>query len=73
MPMVAVKQPYVLFVVNDDTPQHPRAEQDNLGTMICFHSRYNLGDEHSFHEPDDFLMDLLEKKLGEYEKSEKKI
>jgi hypothetical protein len=55
MPMVAVKQPYVLFVVNDDTPQHPRAEQDNLGTMICFHSRYNLGDEHSFHEPDDFL------------------
>ena len=23
MPMVAVKQPYVLFVVNDDTPQHP--------------------------------------------------
>ena len=54
MPMVAVKQPYVLFVVNDDTPQHPRAEQDNLGTMICFHSRYNLGDEHSFHEPDDF-------------------
>lgn len=73
MPMVAVKQPYVLFVVNDDTPQHPRAEQDNLGTMICFHSRYNLGDEHSFHEPDDFLMDLLEKKLGDYEEAEEKF
>lgn len=73
MPMVAVKQPYVLFVVTDDTPQNPRKEQDNLGTMICFHNRYSLGDEHSFHDPDDFLMDLLEEKLGDTEETEKKI
>ncbi len=26
-------------------PFNPRKEMDNLGTMICFHRRYNLGDE----------------------------
>lgn len=27
----------------DDNPSNPR-EDDNLGTMVCFHNRYNLGD-----------------------------
>jgi len=27
----------------DDDPSNPR-EDDNLGTMVCFHNRYNLGD-----------------------------
>lgn len=30
---------------DDDIVDSPR-NWDNLGTMICFHSRYNLGDEH---------------------------
>ena len=71
--MVAIRQPYILFVVNDDTPENPRTDQDNLGTMVCFHSRYNLGDKHSFNEPDDFLMEALEAKLGDTEGAEEKF
>lgn len=29
----------------DQDPPHPRTEYDNLGTMVAFHRRYNLGDE----------------------------
>jgi hypothetical protein len=31
---------------NDSDNESPR-EWDNLGTMVCFHRRYNLGDKHS--------------------------
>ena len=31
----------------DESPESPR-EWDNMGTMVCFHPRYNLGDKHSF-------------------------
>lgn len=30
-------------IVQDQSPQSPR-EWDNLGTMVCFHNRYDLGD-----------------------------
>ena len=30
----------------DESPESPR-EWDNLGTMMCFHPRYNLGDKHT--------------------------
>jgi len=32
---------------HDDQMESPR-EDDNMGKMICFHSRHNLGDEHNF-------------------------
>ena len=28
----------------DDDPSNPR-EDDNLGTMVCFHNNYDLGDK----------------------------
>ena len=31
----------------DDNPIDPRKDCDNLGTMVCFHKRYNLGDKHN--------------------------
>jgi hypothetical protein len=31
-------------VEQDHDPLNPRKEWDNLGTMVCKHSRYNLGD-----------------------------
>ena len=71
--MVAVKQPYILFLVNDTNPQNPRAEQNNFGKMICFHRRYNIGDEHKFNDPDEFLVDLLEEKLGDTDAAEDKF
>lgn len=35
---------YTVKVVQDTDPESPR-DWDNLGTMICWHSRYLLGDE----------------------------
>lgn len=39
---------YTVKVVQDENPLNPREEYDNLCTMVCFHSRYNLGDKHDF-------------------------
>ncbi len=50
---------YRLQIQQDEGYENPR-EWDNLGTMICFHSRYNLGDKHDYSEPRDMLIDLLE-------------
>jgi hypothetical protein len=36
---------YKIEVIPDDDAQNPRKEFDNLGTMVCFHGRYDLGDE----------------------------
>lgn len=35
---------YTIEVIQDEEPFDPR-ENDNLGTMVCFHSRYTLGDK----------------------------
>jgi len=37
----------------DDTPENPR-DWDNLGTMICWHRRYTLGDKHHCPDPQTF-------------------
>ena len=34
-------------IFQDETPPNPREEFNNLGTMLCFHKRYNLGDSTS--------------------------
>lgn len=47
----------VLRIVHDNDIQSPR-EDDNLGAMVCWHSRYSLGDDHSHSEPTDFLQAL---------------
>jgi hypothetical protein len=39
----------------DEDPQNPRTEWDNMGTMTCFHNRYSLGDKHQYKAPWDFL------------------
>ena len=41
------KENYELEILQDESPESPR-EWENLGTMICFHRRYNLGDKHNF-------------------------
>lgn len=66
MSLVARKQPYLLQVMYDDDPMNPRTDYDNFGRMICWHSRYNLGDEHHFDDPNDFLQDLTRRTVSEY-------
>jgi len=45
---------YIIKIEQDDLTEGPR-EWDNLGTIACFHSRYNLGDEHNFSGPDELV------------------
>ena len=42
---------YAIIIQNDTDPSNPR-EWDNLGTMLCFHRRYNLGDDQKQVEAD---------------------
>ncbi len=43
-------------IVSDTDPMDPR-EWDCAGRMICWHHRYNLGDEHDY-DRDDFMREL---------------
>lgn len=45
---------YTIKIAQDESPESPR-EWDNLGKMVCFHSRYNLGDKHTYTTPEEFL------------------
>lgn len=49
----------------DEDPPNPRTDWDNLGTMVAFHKRYNLGDKTDYKEDHyeswDELRDAIEK------------
>ena len=49
---------YTLTVEYCDSAIDPR-EWDNICTMVCWHSRYNLGDKHRYDDSDEFFSDLL--------------
>jgi hypothetical protein len=51
------KENYILEIIQDESPESPR-EWDNLGTMICFHRRYNLGDNHKYRHSIELFADL---------------
>lgn len=42
--LMAVQDSYVLMVQPDDILISPREVDEHFGTMVCFHSRYALGD-----------------------------
>ena len=44
---------YKLEVFRDEFAESPR-EWDNLGKMVCWHRRYNLGDKHEYKDPQEF-------------------
>ena len=43
-------------IVQDNYPESPR-DWDNLFKMICFSSKYNLGDKHTYSNPQNFIDD----------------
>lgn len=43
----------LLKIVSDENPEDPR-KWSNLGTMVCWHRRYRLGDRHEFGSPEEF-------------------
>lgn len=44
---------FVIEIYPDFNIPDPRKEWDNAATIVCFHRRYNLGDEHNFRDIDD--------------------
>lgn len=48
---------YEIEIHQDGMVQDPRKDMDWIGTMVCFHSRYNLGDEHDY-SPEGFTTEL---------------
>lgn len=43
---------YLIKIFPDENGDNPRS-WDNIGTMVCFHNRYNLGDNH-FYDHNDY-------------------
>ena len=65
---------YTIKIEEDSDPMHPRVDFDNAGTMVCWHSRYNLGDlekgrpiSKNYQEPIDLLYELAGIDRSEYQ------
>nr|DAJ66692.1 MAG TPA: hypothetical protein [Caudoviricetes sp.] len=58
MPYISAYKNYMLVVDQDDFPENPR-EWDNIGTMLCWHRQYGLGDKHGYASPRDFLEEMV--------------
>jgi hypothetical protein len=43
-----------IIISNEEYAQNPRTEWDNMGTMVCFHNRYDLGDKEHGYDSRDF-------------------
>jgi hypothetical protein len=44
---------YRIEIFYDTSPDSPR-NWDNMGTMVCFHNRYTLGDKNHGYDTDDY-------------------
>lgn len=62
---------HTINVICDDNPLNPREEFDNLANMVCFHSKYNIGDGHDYSNPETFFADITD--LDTYENTEEEI
>jgi len=55
---------YQIEIIHDEFAHNPRTEWDNLGTMVCFHRRYELGDRYHGYRSSDFnSWDELKKQI----------
>lgn len=55
---------YTIKIHNDEVAESPREAWDNLGTMVTFHRRYNMGDtDHGYRWEDYEGWDALEKEI----------
>jgi hypothetical protein len=44
----------------DEFALDPRKEYDNVGTMVCWHRKYNLGDMQPKCSPSDYMLSVLD-------------
>lgn len=72
---------YTINVEYNQDPANPRTEWNNVCTMVCFHSRYNLGDmerfgksyrpiSENYREPIDLLYELASVDRDEYQEKQ---
>jgi hypothetical protein len=54
---------YTMEIFVDHFPSNPRTEWENIGTMVCFHNRYRLGDKHDYNSNDFDSWDGLKKQI----------
>ena len=54
---------YEIEIIQDNDPESPRT-WDNLGTMVCQHRRYNLGDKHDYYLDECDSWFDVQKELG---------
>lgn len=54
---------YRVTLIPDRDPESPR-DWDTLGTMVCWHNRYNLGDEQPKCDPEEWARDLAGEIVG---------
>ena len=56
--MMRIKRKGLTLTVFEDDIESPREyyKDDNKTKMICFHRKYNLGDEHAFDTPKEFAV-----------------
>ena len=66
--MIIENEKYRIEIFEDLDPTDPR-EFDNLGTMVCFHNRYNLGDTTVFKSSDFSSWEELKSYLYKREKA----
>lgn len=58
---------YKIEIIQDESPDSPR-NWDNLGTMVCSHNRYDLGDKHNYRFNDYDSWDEIKKAIIKNEK-----
>ena len=44
----------------DEDPLNPRKEWDQAATMVCWHRRYDLGDEQPSGDPTDYFRNMVD-------------
>lgn len=54
---------YKVRIFRDENPENPRTGWENMGTMVCFHRNYILGDNHDYKSGDYNGWDELEKQI----------
>lgn len=54
---------YTIKIAQDEDPMDPREWDGDLGTMVCFHRRYELGDKHDYDSGDFTGWDALRAQL----------
>jgi hypothetical protein len=64
--VVLGNEKYRIKIIQDESPHSPR-EDDNLGTMICFHGRYDLGDKHDYNSNNYEGWEEMEKMIRKQE------